>query len=77
MDVCCTQNNKKCYYFITKTYPDKIEQGWFSYDGLVSEWFRKNWMNCPHSETEKWVKKACQEFIENKKETMAQGISRL
>ena len=59
-DVCATENNYKAIIFI-----DKKE------DGLSRDWFDKNWMNCPHSETEEWVKKACKQFLELGNETMA------
>jgi len=60
LDVCATEKNKKCPSFFD------IEK-----DGLFWEWYDKNWCNPPHSQTEKWVKKACAEFLENSNETMA------
>ncbi len=59
-DVASTEKNAKCMSYFTK-----------ETDGLFQEWYDKNWMNCPHSETEKWVKKACHEFLVEGHETMA------
>jgi len=67
LDVCATEKNKKCYDWCGKdndVYPERK-------DGLECQWWDKNWMNCPHSDTESWVKKACKEFLENNNETMA------
>ena len=61
IDVCATEKNSKC----GMDFFDKAS------NGLTQQWCERNWMNCPHSETEKWVKKACQEFLCEDKETMS------
>lgn len=60
-DVCATEKNSKC----GMAFFDKES------DGLYQSWYDKNWMNCPHSDTESWVKKACHEFLTKGNETMA------
>ena len=58
-DVACTEQNKKCILWMDK-----------ESDGLFQSWHDRNWCNPPHSETEKWVKKACHEFLTDDSETM-------
>lgn len=60
VDVCATEKNSKC------------GMGFFDKesDGLFKTWYKKNWCNPPHSETENWVKKACHEFLTELNETM-------
>lgn len=64
-DVAASDKNKKCsvYFGKDRLYPS-------DQNGLEQKWFDKNWCNPPHSETEKWVKKACEEFVKNYHETM-------
>ena len=59
LDVCATKENSKCYRCYTK-----------EDNGLFKSWCKKNWCNPPHSEIERWVKKAYKEFLENNSEIM-------
>lgn len=65
LDVCADYENKKCVEYFGKDHINSQHR-----DGLDYEWGEKNWMNCPHSDTENWVKKACKEFLEKSHETM-------
>lgn len=65
LDICANYENKKCISYFGSDNTMKEYK-----DGLKNRWAKKNWCNPPHSETEKWVKKACQEFIEYHNETM-------
>ena len=64
LDVCATKENKKCvlYCGVNGLYDDGLQ---------ATRWEKKNWMNPPHSQTEKWVKKACEQFQLFNYETMA------
>lgn len=62
LDVCATQENKKCRLWI-----DKI------YNALGSQWYspsKKCWCNPPHSLTEEFVREASKNFLERGIETM-------
>ena len=73
LDVCATQSNKKCEYYIPKHNDENVFTDRWGVNGLSdnTEWHDKNWMNPPQSETELWVKKACKEFVVRAHETMA------
>ena len=64
-DVAASYDNKKCFSYFGKDHHDS-----FNRDGLSRQWYGKNWCNPPHSETEKWVKKACEQFAKHGNETM-------
>ena len=64
-DVAATEQNKKCIFYFGKDHSEYSNQ-----DGLSRQWYKKNWCNPPHSQTELWVKKACKEFVNNYNETM-------
>jgi len=51
LDVCATKENKKCKYFITK-----------EVDALEEDWLHDAWCNPPHSMTEKFVRKAYEQW---------------
>lgn len=67
LDVCATKENKKCSAYLTL---DEKDREAFGHNGLYSSWFDKNWCNPPHSETELWVKQACDVFLNEDKQTM-------
>jgi site-specific DNA-methyltransferase (adenine-specific) len=54
LDVCSTDENKKCYdYFTIKK------------NGLLQEWKQDFFMNPPYSNISEWMRKAFQEHIRN------------
>lgn len=73
VDVCATESNKKCEYYISKGSDDDPIVCRWGVDALSNGtlWGNKNWMNPPHSQTEQFVKKACREFLEYDHETIA------
>ncbi len=71
-DVCATEKNKKCDYYIEKEWTKNRVSSCVGDNGVSKHvnWTDKNWCNPPHSETELWVRKACNEFLEYYHETM-------
>jgi len=67
LDVCANKMNTKCVNWCGKNTTHPYDHT----NGLMAEWYDKNWMNCPHSNTESWVNKACREFLDKHHETMA------
>ena len=63
LDVCADRKNTKCSNWLGSDSPRQD-------DGLKGYWDSKNWCNPPHSETEKWVKSACHQFVNDGCETM-------
>jgi len=56
LDTACTTSNCKCKLGY---YSDK------SFDGLTLDWDKPVWCNPPHSETEKWVRRAYSQWKQN------------
>ncbi len=65
LDVCATEQNKKCASYIGLDHIFEDHR-----NALETSWGKRNWCNPPHSKTEEFVRQACFEFLAKCNETM-------